>query len=561
MRVKLRSVWFVVFIIGMAVLAGCKQQAASGTTPEAIEAPTYTGVLRVDYENALDVQSQLALGALRLEGTAEALTAAQAAQALPLWKMLLDDRSMPLAEQLALAKQIEGTLTAAQLTAIAAMQLTSDDAQGWLREQGPDLGMVEPGQGAATMPGAGGPAPGAGGAPQAGAGPGMAMSDEDRAAMREKFENMTEEERAQMQARFGQDGGRPMDGGAAPAGGFGGAMPGVSMMLRRAVVALLTERSGPAAATEPQPVAEQTAVAEPAATVMPVAKATPTPEADTPAPIITLAPWRTPEPKVAATPTPTATTSASTNTPAKAAATVSGQEVAQAYAAAQTQGALVQKPDTDPAPPLTIEITTNTAEPNPLLEGSLIYRVAGFVHNPTDETYALTAVHVTFFDADGFRGAFYPFPNNDRRDKPSGEYITHGRMQADFGCSLLGPGESCPFVAELAGQNMASFLVHPDAVVAEWHESVGVTLSDVKVADTGTNYVRISGTATNPNVYAIKNVVISALLLDDSGQTVSMGTGVVTYLEAGAATNFEVYVAKKAYASYQLLARAEQSVN
>jgi len=51
------------------------------------------------------------------------------------------------------------------------------------------------------------------------------------------------------------------------------------------------------------------------------------------------------------------------------------------------------------------------------------------------------------------------------------------------------------------------------------------------------------------------------LLLDNSGQTVSMGTGVVTYLEAGAAANFEVYVAKKAYATYQLLARAEQSVN
>lgn len=563
MRVKLSSVWFVVFIIGMVVLTGCNQQAASDTTPEAIEAPAYTGVLRADYENALDVQSQLALGALRLEGTADALTATQAAQALPLWKTLQDDRSMPLAEQLALAKQIEGTLTEAQLTAISAMQLTSDDAQSWLQEQGPAMGMGEPGQGAATMPGAGGPGPGSGGAPQAGAGPGMAMSDADRAAMREKFENMTEEERAQMQAQFGQDGGRPTGGGGGPAGGFGGAMSGVSTLLTRAVVTLLTERSGQAAVTEPQPIIAQTAAAEPAATVMPVAIATPTPEAATPVTIITLAPWKTLEPEVTVTPTPTATqaitTNASVSAPPKVSA--SGQEVVQEQAATQTQAALVQKPDTDPAPPLTIEITTNTAESNPLLEGSLIYRVAGFVHNPTDETYALTAVHVTFFDADGFRGAFYPFPTNNRGGKPSGEYITHGRMQADFGCSLLGPGESCPFVAELAGQNMASFLVHPDAVVAEWHESVGVTLSDAKMADTGTNYVRINGTATNPNVYAIKNVAISALLLDDSGQMVSMGTGVVTFLEAGASTNFEVYVAKKAYATYQLLARAEQSVN
>ncbi len=568
MRVKLRSVWFVVFIIGMVVLTGCNQQAASGTTPEAIEAPTYTGVLRADYENALDVQSQLALGTLRLEGTADALTAAQAAQALPLWKTLQDDRSMPLVEEHALAKQIEGTLTEAQLTAIAAMQLTSDDAQSWLQAQGPGMGMVEPGQGAATMPGTGGPVPGSGGAPGAGPGPGMAMSDEDRAAMREKFENMTEEERAQMQAQFGQDGGRPPGGGDAPAGGFDGAIPGVSMMLRRAVVTLLTERSGQAAVTEPQPVTEQTAVAEPTATVMPVATMTPTPEADTPVTIITLAPWKTPEPEVTATPTATqaATTNASVSTPIRSSASASEdvaqtETVTQEQPATQTQGALVQKTDTDPGPPLTVEMTTNTAESNPLLEGSLIYRVAGFVHNPTAETYQVTAVHVTFFDADGFRGAFYAFPRTGGRGRPGGEWIAHGATEAQISCTVLGPGESCPFVAEIAGQDMASFLVHPDAQVAEWHESVGVTLSDSKIAGTGTNYVRVSGVATNPNSYALKNVVISALLLDDSGQTLSMGTGVIPALEAGASANFEVYVEKKAYTSYQLHARAEQAVD
>jgi hypothetical protein len=228
--------------------------------------------------------------------------------------------------------------------------------------------------------------------------------------------------------------------------------------------------------------------------------------------------------------------------------------------ATQTQGALVQKLDTDPGPPLTIQITTNTSEPNPLLEGGLIYRVGGFVYNPTDETYQVTAVHVTFFDDSGFRGAFYAFPRK-AGERPGGEWIAHGAVEAQVSCEVLGPGESCPFVAEIAGQDMASFLVHPDAKVAEWHESVGVTLSDTKIVDTGVGYVRISGTATNPNVYAVKNVVISALLLDDSGQTMSMGTSVVTSLAAGTSTSFEVYVETKAYTSYELHAGAEQVVN
>lgn len=536
---------FLLLLVLVVVTTGCQPQTtaeAIGATPEAT---VYTGALRTDYADALDVTSQLALGVLRLEDTPNAVTVEQAVQALPLWKTLQGTMVTTQAEKLALTKQLEGMLTAPQLAAITAMQLTNADAQAWLQEQGPMAGAQ------------GRQLPTGGAAPSGAAGP--AMSEADRAAMRERFENMTAEERANMQAQFGQ-GGRGAAGGAS-ADTARGAMGGTSVFLLRAVVTLLTERSGQTVASVPQPVAEQTTAAEPAATALPVATATPTPEADTPVTIITLAPWKTPEPKVTPTVTPTATQATTTGNLSSPTSPSSGNLPSPtSLPSGGTSAALVQKPDTDPAPPLTIEITTNTAEPNPLLEGTLIYRVAGFVHNPTQETYALTAVHVTFFDADGFRGAFYPFPNN-RGGKPSGEYITHGRMQADFGCALLGPGESCPFVAELAGQNMASFLVHPDAVVAEWHESVGVTLSNAKVADTGTNYLRISGTATNPNEYAIKNVTISALLLDSTGQMVSMGTGVVTYLEAGASTTFEVYVAKKAYATYQLLTRAEQSVN
>ncbi len=205
-------------------------------------------------------------------------------------------------------------------------------------------------------------------------------------------------------------------------------------------------------------------------------------------------------------------------------------------------------------------MTTNYAEADPDLAGSVIYKIGGFVRNPTDQTYAVTAVHVTFYDADGFRGAFYAFASRPGQRGIRGEWHWHGAIEATIVCTLLGPGESCPFTAEITGQNMATFLVHPDAVVAEWRVASPVTLSESQVADTGASYVRITGIATNPNVYPIKNIVISGLLLDASGQTVSMGTAVAPGpLEAGASTKFEVYVEKKAYSNYQLHARAEQS--
>jgi hypothetical protein len=535
----------VLFVVITAT--GCARQSTAGPTTAAIEAPTYTGVLRADHENALDVTSQLALGTLRLEGAADAVTAAQAAQALPLWKTLQDSRSLSLAEQLALARQIEGMLSEAQVSAIAAMQLTAADAQTWLEERGPE-----------AMPGGVMPAGRMGAQGQSAP---SASSETDRAAMREQFQNMTEEQRAQMQAQFGQGGGRSAAPNGAPVGGFDAAMNGVSMLLTRAVVTLLTARGGQTAAPVPPAEPQSTSPAEAATSA---ATATPTAATSTPVARITLVPWSTPEPQV--TPTPEATQAATANVTTATPADVQPVAVdvplsVLPIGGEDGVGALVQKPDTDPGPPLTIEITTNASEPNPLLEGGLIYRVGGFVYNSTDETYQVTAVQVTFFDAGGFRGAFYAFPMTGGHGRPGGEWIAHGAMEAQISCAVLGPGESCPFIAEIAGQNMTSFLVHPDAKVAEWHESVGVTLSDTKITDAGTSYVRIGGVATNPHSYAIKNVVISGVLLDASGQMVSMGTGVVTALEAGASTDFEVYVAKKAYVSYRLNARAEQSVH
>jgi hypothetical protein len=538
-----------VLVFVVIVATGCNQQPATEAANATTEAAAYTGALRTDYENALDVTSQLALGTLRLEDTADAATAEQASKALPLWETLQGTTISADAERLALAKQIEGTLSDTQVAAIVAMQLTQTDEQTWLQEQGP--AMANRGQG--TGAGQGTNTGRSGGAD-------ATTSEADRTAMRDRFQNMTAEERATMQAQFGQG------GSGASAGTFTGARGGTSSLLVRAVVTLLTERSGKTvAAVVTQPAEEQSAATvEPAATPTPVATAT-----SEPVTIITLVPWSTSEPEATATSTSAATQAATTNTSANVPASASTSAIVQTVAqtqmtveeqpATQTQGALVQKLDTDPGPPLTIQITTNTSEANPILEGGLIYRIGGFVYNPTDETYQVTAVQVTFFDASGFRGAFYAFPRK-AGERPGGEWIAHGAMEAQISCTVLGPGEFCPFTAEIAGQDMASFLVHPDAKVAEWHESVAVTLSDTQIEDTGTSYVHISGTATNPYTYPLKNVVISGLLLDADGNTVSMGTGVVASIAAGASVNFDIYVQNHTHASYRLYARAEQDV-
>ena len=526
-------------VLIVVVATGCKQQTVAETTSSTAEAAVYTGALRADYENALDVTSQLALGVLRLEDTADAVTTEQATQMLPLWKTLQGTTVKTQAERLALTKQIEKLLSDTQIAAITAMQLTEAEAQTWLQEQGP----MEGAQGG-RMPGGGTGAPGNA----------QTMSEGDRIAMREQFQNMTEEQRAEIQAQFGQGGGGQAGRGNAPASGFAGETTGASTMLTRTVVTLLTERSGQVAvAVVTQPAEEETASnVEPAAAATSGAEPTSTPIAR-----ITLVPWSTPEP----TPEPAdAETATATDAPQNAAASTGMvQSVTQIQTETEEQPAALEwVPDTDPGPPLTVEITTNYAEANPNLEGGLIYNVGGFLYNPTDEVYAVTAAHVTFYDADGFRGAFYAFPRRPGQRGIRGEWHWHGAMEADVSCTVLGPEESCPFTAEIAAQNMASFHVHVDAFVTEWHESVSVTLSDSQIEDTGTGYVRISGTATNANVYPVKNVVISGLLLDDSGQIVSMGTGTVANIAAGESADFMVYVESKEYVSYRLTVRAEQ---
>ena len=162
----------------------------------------------------------------------------------------------------------------------------------------------------------------------------------------------------------------------------------------------------------------------------------------------------------------------------------------------------------------------------------------------------------TIFDAAGFRGSFYRFPQTWLT---GGEWVWHGRTEADLGYLLLAPGEECPFSVQITAQNMASFLIHADAVPTT-RESAAVELSKVQISTDSTGYVRITGTATNTNAFKTKNVTVAGTLLDANEQILSVGSTYVLQedIEPGASVTFDLRIAKEAFSSYRLYAQTER---
>jgi hypothetical protein len=80
--------------------------------------------------DSLPAAAELALGTFKLEGTGRAMTAAQAAELLPLWQVYQSLTASDTAAQEeidALVEQIQGTMTSGQVEAIEAMNLSQSD--------------------------------------------------------------------------------------------------------------------------------------------------------------------------------------------------------------------------------------------------------------------------------------------------------------------------------------------------------------------------------------------------------------------------------------------------
>jgi hypothetical protein len=115
--------------------------------------------------------TQIALGTLKLDKTANEVTADQAAQLLPLWetmKVLESSDTAAKQEIDALNTQIQETMTTQQIQAITAMNLTRQDMFAVMQAQGTGSGNGQQNSnpqngnrnfGGGFVPGAGGPPP------------------------------------------------------------------------------------------------------------------------------------------------------------------------------------------------------------------------------------------------------------------------------------------------------------------------------------------------------------------------------------------------------------------
>ena len=162
--------------------------ACGGSATEAASSAA-TSALTSEEEGALSVQLQLSVGTLALDGTAQAVDATQAAELLPLWQVLqsLTESDTAAQEEItALVTQIEETMTAEQIEAIAAMQLTREDMGAIMQEHGlqPAGRSGETADGTETGQGRGGGSgvPGMGGGPGGGSGE-TSLSPEQIATM------------------------------------------------------------------------------------------------------------------------------------------------------------------------------------------------------------------------------------------------------------------------------------------------------------------------------------------------------------------------------------------
>lgn len=225
---------FIAMMIILIALAGCKKETTPAPAAQTEPGQYTSSNLGTGYENAMDAMNQLVLGTFRLEGTAEAVTPEQAQTLLPLWQLIQGGTLQSTDETNAVLKQIEGKMSSAQLAAIEGMQLTNDDMRMWMEEQGIEFPQ--------------------GGAPEGQGGPGafQDLSEEERAQMREEFQNLSPEARATQMAEMGiqqpgGQGGQGFDPNAMATrraqGGGGGGRPGGGSFLIQPLIDLLTERA------------------------------------------------------------------------------------------------------------------------------------------------------------------------------------------------------------------------------------------------------------------------------------------------------------------------------
>ena len=133
-----------IVLIALAILMTVSLAACSvqGETQAEAATDTESASALAGGKNGTSPLVQLMIGTFKLEGTDQAVTAEQAAKLLPLWKAyrtLNSSDSASAAEMEALLGQIEGAMTEVQLEAIAALELDMSAMQELMTELGIEM--------------------------------------------------------------------------------------------------------------------------------------------------------------------------------------------------------------------------------------------------------------------------------------------------------------------------------------------------------------------------------------------------------------------------------------
>ena len=113
---------------GQSAVLGNSDTAVNQTVAQ-VESDTAVTTLTADYEDALSVVGQLAIGTVQLAESDLAVDETQAAELLPLWQAyqaLGQSDTAAEVELQAVVNQIKRTMTTEQMAAIAAMKLTNE---------------------------------------------------------------------------------------------------------------------------------------------------------------------------------------------------------------------------------------------------------------------------------------------------------------------------------------------------------------------------------------------------------------------------------------------------
>lgn len=148
----MKRILFLSFIFALTLTACGSTQTSSNSVP--VSNSYISTNLPTDYEGATSVRNQLALGIISLDGTPQVVNAEQAKTLILLWQALRSTQGSGSAQDEVsnLLKQIEDSLTAEQLSAIAAKKLTQTDMQKWATQNGVTKGNSQPGSGQGMSP-------------------------------------------------------------------------------------------------------------------------------------------------------------------------------------------------------------------------------------------------------------------------------------------------------------------------------------------------------------------------------------------------------------------------